>query len=186
MHRIVYILLFFALVSCSTGRIASTSGTKPSETIVFGKLSIDSTRPLDNKKILMHFNDRLWGKHSVWLDESGYFYTKLPLGSNFLALIEYRDNIGFYKNLPENYISINLPAADKIYYIGDITIDWTPVNLTDTRRNGGVAGVLAEAEKKGEYLPVSIENSERTINFFHQKFPDNTKEVLTELVRIDE
>lgn len=172
-------------MGCGTGRIASTSSTKPNETIVFGKLTLDSSRPLANEKILIHFNERLWGKHTVWLDESGYFYMKLPLGNHFISLLEYRDNIGFYKNLPDNYISVNLTEAEKVYYIGDIYITWTPVELADMRRSGGVIGAIGEAEKKGEYIPVSVEPSQQTIDFFKQKFYSNQKEVVYELVAVE-
>lgn len=185
MYRII--LLFLALFSlgCSTGRIATTANTKPNETIVFGKLTLDSSRPLASEKIVLHFNERLWGKHTVWLDESGYFYMKLPLGNHFLSLLEYRDNIGFYKNLPPNYISVNLTEPEKVYYIGDIYLTWTPVELADMRQNKGVVGAIAEAEKKGEYVPASVESSQQTVNFFKQKFIDNQKEIVTELVTIE-
>ncbi|OAV67479.1 hypothetical protein Barb4_02449 [Bacteroidales bacterium Barb4] len=179
MKKLILGLLVLMTFSCGSGRIATTE-TKQTETIVFGKLTIESDKALINKKILMHFNERLWGKHAVWLDESGYFYLKMPLGNNFIALLEYRDG-GYYKNIPDNYISINVPLTDKIYYIGDISLVWTP-SATDKRNNaGGVVGVLAEASKKGEKVNVSVSESDAAINYFKQMFPNNEKEIITSL-----
>jgi hypothetical protein len=185
MKRLVYSLLTFLTLSCGTGRILNTADTKSTETIVFGKLSLTSDRQLINEKILMHFNERLWGKFAVWVDNSGYFYLKLPLGTNYIALLEYREGIGFYKNVPDNYTSVNLTAPDKIYYVGDMTFDWSPSDK-DKRNQGGAAGVIAESSKTGDKIPVTITESKSTIEYFRQKFPDNKKEIITELIKVSE
>lgn len=168
--------------ACGTGRIMTTD-TKSTETIVFGKLTIESSKPLINNKILIHFNERLWGKNAVWLDENGFFYTKLPLGNNFIALLEYRDKMGFYKNIPDNYVSINLPSSDTVYYIGDINFTWTP-SKTDQRQSGGALGVVIEANEKGEKILVTVKETDSTRNYFKQKFPDNKKQILKKLATV--
>mgnify|MGYP006117190027 CR=1 FL=1 len=180
MRNTLYILLTFLIVSCSTGRITTTE-TKPNEAIIFGKLTFENSQELENKKILMHFNERLWGKYAVWLDDNGYFYMKLPLEKNHIALLEYREGIGFYKNIPENYISINIPDSDKIYYVGDIAFTWTPKD-EDKRKQGGATGAIIEAKQDGNNIPVTINSTETTINYFRQKFPNNKKEIVTKLM----
>ncbi|MDR0581765.1 MAG: hypothetical protein LBG31_02260 [Prevotellaceae bacterium] len=175
-------LSIFCLFSCGSGRIVTTE-TKPTETIIFGKFTINSKTPLKNKKVLIHFNERLWGKNAVWLDDNGYFYLKIPLGKNFIALVEYREGMGFYKNIPDNYATFDLSQNDKIYYIGDIELEWTP-SKQDKRKAGGVVGAISEANKKGEKAGITIRDSKETIDYFKQLFPDNTKEIITQLTDI--
>ena len=184
MKNTFYILLTFLAFSCSTGRITTTE-TKSNEAIVFGKLTIESSRQLENKKTLMHFNERLWGKYAVWLDENGYFYTKLPLGENHIALLEYREGVGFYVNIPENYVSIDITDPNKIYYIGDINFTWTPDDK-NKRKQGGATGVIIEAKQNGDYIPVTINKTETTIDYFNQMFPNNKKEIETKLMTLEQ
>ncbi|MDR1583290.1 MAG: hypothetical protein LBS55_08550, partial [Prevotellaceae bacterium] len=179
----VFLAILIMATSCGTGRIVTTE-TKTNETIVFGKLNVISENPLENKKLLMHFNERLWAKNAVWLDEQGYFYMKMPLGKNFIALLEYRDGNGYYKNIPDNYLSIDVLSTENVYCIGDINITWTP-DKSDKRKSGGVAGVVGESKKEGEKLPVIVEKSDATIDYFKQKFPNNKKEIVLSLVTID-
>ena len=129
----------------------------------------------------MHFNERLWGKYAVWLDDSGYFYTKLPLGKNFIALLEYREGAGLFKNIPDNSVSIDLSLPDVVHYIGDISFQWSP-SAADKRMNGGAVGVIAEGRKKGAEIPVSITASPATVSYFRRKFPDNKKDIITTLM----
>jgi hypothetical protein len=178
----IFIILTM-LTSCGTGRIATTE-TKPNETIVFGKLDIVSEKPLNSQKVLVHFNERLWGKNAVRLDEQGYFYMKMPLGQNFIAMIEYLEGVIYYKNVPDNYLSIDVPFSENVYYIGDIHITWTP-DKSDRRKNAGVIGVIAESNIKGEQLSVTVEQSDATIDYFKQKFPDNKKEIKISLITTD-
>jgi hypothetical protein len=109
---------------------------------------------------------------------------KMPLGKNFIALIEYREGVGYYKNIPDNYLSIDVLSPDNVYCIGDIHITWTP-DKSDLRKNAGAIGVIAESKEKGEQLPVSVEKSDATIDYFKQKFPDNKKEIKVNPVTVN-
>jgi hypothetical protein len=175
---------FIALTSCNTKRLTTTD-TNANETIVFGRLDIVSEKPLTNRKILLHFNERLWAKNAVRLDENGYFYMKIPLGKNFIATIEYLESRGYYKNIPNNYLSVEAPSPDNVYYIGDIQITWTPVKSDLRTMTLSIAGTIAESLEKGEQLSVTVKQSDATIDYFKQKFPDNKKEIKTNPVTIN-
>jgi hypothetical protein len=183
MRKVISIILILTSLSCGTGRIITTE-TKRNETIVFGKLTIESSKALKNNKILMHFNERMWAKNAVWLDDSGYFYMKMPVGKNFIALLEYREGMGFHKNIPDNYVTINVPLTDKVYYIGDINFIWTPTDA-DRQKGGGAMGAIIEAKKEGKKILVTTKESETTINYFKQKFPNNTKEIITQTASVN-
>lgn len=189
MKRIFYFTICLLIVGCGSRRIKSTSDTKETETIIFGKVILKSNRELSNKRILMHFNERRFGKNAVWLDENGYFYMKIPLGTNHIALLEYREEMGYFKNILKDYCSVNVPYSDKVYYVGDITFDWTP-SKSDERQTGtgifnGIQAANEEASQKGEKLPALVKNSQSTVEYFKKKFPENRKEIITELITIN-
>jgi hypothetical protein len=179
-------LLFVCLLllaGCGTGRIASTE-TKPHEAIVFGRMTFEGNLPLTSSKVLVHFNERLWGKNVVCLDEEGYFYTKLPLGENDISLLEYRKDADFFANLPRGYASVNLEEADKIYYVGDITVEWTPY-FSFVRNNRGIANALAYINYEEEALPFTVTCSDSSLDYFKRKFPDATKEIVVTYLKIE-
>lgn len=183
MKNTIFVLIAtLLLLSCKSGRIATTE-TKPTETIIFGKLTINSEKEINYKDIWIHFNERLWGKNITRLDEKGYFSVKLPLGHNDIAMLVYgRKN----KNIPKDYVSIDVEDSNTIYYVGDIVIGWKPSNKD--RGNqwagalGGITGALVSANAKGDELPVKVTESNSTIQYFEQKFPENKKKIKTQLV----
>jgi hypothetical protein len=177
MKNIVLIVASFCTFSCVEK--IKTTVTGPSETIVFGKLSFESSKPL-KKFIRMDFNYRISGKNSVIIDDNGYFYMKLPLGYNFISVVE---NGEYYKSIYERYISVNVPLADKVYYVGDISMEWTPCGKD--RRKGGTIGVIKASKEIGVKIPVTVKATEASIKYFKEKFPDNQKEIVTSLITIE-
>ena len=171
------LILITTITSCSTGRITTTT-TKSDEAIVFGRIKIISDKCSENKSIRLHFNNRTSGKHSVLLDDKAFFYTKVPIGTNFLASIV-NGHPSYYKYFPNNYISINIPSSDHIYYIGDIEI-----NLTENEwdlHNGGALGVILAAKQPGHKVPIKVTSSDNSINHFKELFPQNEKDIITQL-----
>ncbi|MBD8346660.1 hypothetical protein [Dysgonomonas sp. HGC4] len=181
MRYIIYCLLSLILLSsCSSGKI-STTETKPTETIIFGRLSIYKDNSIKPQDIWVHFNERNWGKTLARIDDKGYFMAKVPLGKNHIAMLAYSNK---YANLPKSYISIDIEDPNTIYYVGDIYINWSP-NHGEQRSNQGLLGTLVENSKDGKRIPASVKSSESTINYFKQMFPENTKEIETKLIIIE-
>jgi len=191
MRNVIIILFALFTAGCSTGRITTTEDTKPDETIVFGKLIINTNRS-DATQIGIYFNERLLGKYLVVLDSSGYFYTKLRLGENFVAMLDYWVSgvAHYYKNFAYDHVAINLTEAEKVYYIGDISVEWTP-NNKDIRTSGmggaigGMATAVNESKKVDGYLPVSVVINDETIKYFNRLFPENKKEIITKPVTVN-
>lgn len=181
----VLFILSLCLFSCKSGKLTTTE-TKPTETIIFGKLTINSEKEIKYKDIWIHFNERLWGKNITRLDENGCFSAKLPLGHNNVAMLVYGKK---NKNVPKDYISIDVENTDNIYYIGDIHIDWKPTNKDQAGAMaglfGGIAGSVIAANQNGEQLPVNVIESAATIEMFKQQFPANLKEIKTKLVIVN-
>ena len=46
-------------------------------------------------------------------------------------------------------------------------------------------GAVKDAKKPGEKISVTATTSEATINYFKQKFPDNKKEIITQIAKVN-
>lgn len=185
--RNITVIFFISLfiISCKSGKITTTE-TKPTETIVFGKLTINSEKEINYKDIWIHFNERLSANNIARLDENGYFFAKLPVGHNNIAMLIYGKK---NKNIPKDYVSIDVADNNTVYYIGDVFIDWKPSNKDRgailASAFGGVAGALISANTNGEQLPVKITTTDSTIEYFKEQYPNNQKKIKTELIKID-
>lgn len=182
-----YLLCFLCLYlfSCGTGRV-KTLETKSTEVIVFGRVMINHNFD-ESEKTRLHFNERLLGKNTVIPDKNGYFYMKLPLGHNFLALIQSFGKKAYLKNISDNYISIDLNDSNVIYYLGDININWN-VDEKDKPKNntGGLISAIQEANEKGERPIVEVVESTESLDYLQQLFPDNNKPIIYHNIIIGE
>src|ERR1043165_315141 len=78
------------------------------------------------------FLDAFNHKHScnIKRKDSGYFSIQLPLWHNYLTYVHYSDQGDYEKKLPEKYVELTLDSVGRIYYIGDIVMNWD-VELKD-------------------------------------------------------
>lgn len=182
----IFIIAFgFIITGCSTGRIASLN-RKANEAIIIAKIQIKNGDSYLNNKWNFLLDERLWAKWAVCPDEQNYIYMKVPVGKHFIALLQYN---GFHKNIPDNYLTIDI-KENKIYYIGDIVLNWTIDKKNDTTNYysggviGGVAGAVADSKKSGEFIKVDIvDNYDETTKYFTLKFPDS-QSIEKELMKI--
>lgn len=107
---------------------------------------------------------------------------KVPVGKHFIALLQYNE---FRKNIPDNYLTIDT-KENKIYYIGDIVINWTIDPKKDgANLTGGVVGAVADSKETGDYLKVEvIDNYDETTKYFNSKFPGH-QTIEKELMKIN-
>jgi len=180
-------ILGLLVTGCSTGRITSLS-RKPNEAIIIAKIQIkNGDSYLDNKWNFL-LDERLWAKWAAWPDKQNYIYMKVPIGKHFIALLQYK---GFHKNIPDNYLTIDI-TENKIYYIGDIVLNWTIDKAKDAVKYngggaiGGIAGAVANSKKSGEYIKVDVvDNYDETTKYFTSKF-SNSQLIEKKLLKINE
>ena len=173
-------LLAIALVIISTNCNASKLKNltrKPNEAIIIAKIQIKNGDTFLNNKWSLLFNERLWAKWAARPDDANYIYLKVPLGKSFIALVQTND--GYHKNIPNDSLSIDIKES-KIYYIGDIVLNWTIDKKTDrVSYNGGGAlggalGAIAESKKIGDCLKADVtDNYKETTEYFNSKFPNS-------------
>lgn len=179
---ILLIAFGFMVTGCSsTGRITSLN-TKPNEAIILAKIQIrNGDSFLDNKWNFL-LDERLWAKWAAWPDEQNYIYMKVPLGKHFIALLQHKE---FRLNIPDNYLSIDT-QENKIYYIGDIVLNWTIDQKKDQANNlNGAMGAITDAKKSGEYIKVEInDNFNETTKYFNSKFQNN-QPIEKELLKVN-
>lgn len=201
LYLILIAAILFILESCGTGRITSLE-TKENEAIVFGNISIkDDNQYFNNSNITLHFyNEELKKKGKIDVGGDGFFYIKLPLGYNSIVSIEYRRNGHYIKNLPNNYLSFYTNDNSKIYYLGDLNIKWYLSEYEKKTKNhvvmygitgGAVGGAISSAINNynnhnvtSSFASLSVEKTETSKRYFNRTFPDNQKEIVTELINI--
>jgi hypothetical protein len=84
-----------------------------------------------------------------------------------------------------NYLTFNI-KENKIYYIGDIVLNWTIDKKKDASKyNGGIVGAVANSNKSGEYIEVDIaDNYAETTKYFTSKFPE-CQSIEKELLKVN-
>lgn len=197
----LFSIFFLIFSSCGTGRITSLD-TKENEAIVFGKISIkDANQYFSNSNITLHFyNEELKKKGKVDVEGNGFYYIKLPLGHNSIVSVEYHKNGHYIKNLPNNYLSFYTNDNLKIYYLGDLNIKWNLSEYEKKTRNhvvmygiigGAIGGVIAAAASNynnhnvtSSFANLSVEKTDTSKKYFNRAFPENQKEIVTELINI--
>ena len=166
------------LIGCASGQLKTTE-IENDEAIIIARAFIKNNGENINTKWNFLWNERLWGKNAVWVEKDGYVFMKLPKGKHFISLLQYNE---YRKNIPDNYLTINL-EPNKIYYIGDLTFNWN-INKNDGA-NTGVLGAMSDAEKNENKIQVDLtDNYEKTVKEFNEKY-GNSKPVEKQLIRIE-
>lgn len=184
------ITLVLITTNCSAAKLKNLN-RKPNEAIIVAKIQIKNGDSFLNSKWSLLFNERLWAKWCSKPDDQNYIFMKVPIGKNFIALLQTND--GYHTIIPNDYLTIDI-KENKIYYIGDIVLYWT-IDPKTNRVNyngggfiggaiGGALGAVAESKKTGDYLKVDvIDNYKETTEYFNSKFP-NSELIEKELLKI--
>jgi hypothetical protein len=179
-----YIIALFSIVvlaGCALrpfGQLKSIE-TKPDEVIVIGHLKVQDKGKDITTETNLFFNEAAWGTYVYRADTSGYIYTKLKVGENHLARIGHKNRLA---NIPDDYATVTLADAAKVYYIGDISIDVTGMLRTSSGLFG-LVGAVAAAGAGGKHVPIRVTNNPQlAIEYFRTKFPNNKEVVISTLV----
>jgi hypothetical protein len=177
--KLILIPFLGILLGCASGQLKNTAELKNDEAIVIAKAFINNNGNQIQTKWNFMWNERLWGKNAVWIESDGFVAMKLPSGKHFISLLQYNQ---FRKNIPDNYLSIEL-EPNKIYYIGDLTFNWN-ISKEDIT-NTGVIGALSDADKNEDKIQVNLfDNYENVVKKFNEKY-GNVKPIEKQLIRIN-
>lgn len=172
MKKIKWILLLVILLH---GQVHARN--KHNHITIFGRFMLNGHQPLVTHSVWLHFNERLWGRYAVRVDNEGYFTRTLPIGKNHVALLEYREAPDYFLNIADKHMEIDVPAGSTgTYYIGDISMDW-PFTKKDVRSQAGVAGVLGESVVDGRRPKFTVIENEETVNRYKFLHPADTAHV---------
>lgn len=175
--KFLIIPLLGFLIGCASGQLKALD-IKKDEAIIVAKVFIYNNGKKINTKWNFLWNERLWGKNAVWVKKDGFVSMRLPKGRHFISLLQYNQ---YHKNIPDNYLSIEL-EPNKIYYIGDLTFNWD-VSKNDVG-NTGVIGAISDAKKNESKIQVALEDKyEVTVKEFNEKY-GNTEPVEKLLIKI--
>jgi hypothetical protein len=178
-----FILLLLLCAGCSSfagKHIQRLAQLPPTEALVFGKL-----RVLINGKDATPYSNLMFkqGRHAIGGEvkplgpSDGVICAGLPAGDNyFWRLIS--NQSPFSKRYEYSFdptdATLQLPEAGGVYYIGDITIDWTPVkkpsDYVAAFITGGLVGVGLMPYSSGEAVIVVSDNMAEDQKLFQERF----------------
>jgi hypothetical protein len=172
------------IYGCATKPIGQLTKieTDPNEVIVLGQLHIKDKGKNITTETTLFFNEITWGTYAYRADSTGYIYTKLKPGKNNIAQIAYNNQL---LNLPDDFATVQLNDATKVYYIGDITMDVTDKLHTAASGLLGLTGFIIDATSTKKSVPIKVGSLPiPAIDFFNKLFP-NKKEFVTSLLTIE-
>lgn len=192
----LFALAIFTLMVCTS---AKPIKTKPNEAIVFGRFILDNDSDIDHEKIELQFLRSPRGTSKVKVGKDGFFCLKMQIGNTLTDFIQYKDGGTFRKILTNRCLTLSLNEADKIYYVGDIFMKWTPtdrdkikkgfslgVGMGNNSMGGSFAIPIGENYTPGEDCPeITIRETQETIDQFHQIYPDDNREVIIQFMDLN-
>lgn len=190
------LLILIGFTSFTTDK-KFTLETKPGETILMGKLDIYNKGKLKQKDISFQIrNIETGSKRKVKLDDEGYFITKVPAGFYEIKQVHYKDK---YIKLPHGYLTVKANDPNRIFYIGNIYINWSPLHYDRSQSpyfmmsmgvGFGLVGIVAAGainsltETNVDLMPAIVREKENTTERFYKFYPRNNKEIISQPINI--
>lgn len=192
----LFALAIFTLMVCTS---AKPIKTKPNEAIVFGRFILDNDSDIDHEKIELQFLRSPRGTSKVKVGKDGFFCLKMQIGNTLTDFIQYKDGGTFRKILTNSCLTLSFNEADKVYYVGDIFMKWTPtdrdkikkgfslgVGMGNNSMGGSFAIPIGENYTPGEDCPeITIRETQETIDQFHEIYPDDNREVIIQFMDLN-
>ncbi|MBD8346663.1 hypothetical protein [Dysgonomonas sp. HGC4] len=192
----LFILAIFTLLVCTSSKPIKT---KPNEAIVFGRFILDNNSDIDHEKIELQFLRSPRGTAKVKVGKDGFFCLKMQIGNTLTDFIQYKDGGTFRKILTNSCLTLSFNETDKVYYVGDIFMKWTPtdrdkikkgfslgVGMGNNSMGGSFAIPIGENYTPGEDCPeITIREMQETIDQFHQIYPDDNREVIIQFMDLN-
>lgn len=195
-NSILFVLAILILMVCTSSKPIKT---KPHEAIVFGRFILDNDSEINHEKIELNFLRSPNGTAKAKVSSDGFFCIKMQIGNSLTDFIQYKDGGNFRKILTNNCLTLSLTEANKVYYVGDIFMKWTPTDRDKIKKgfslgigmgNNSMAGSFAipigESYTPSEDCPeITIQDMQETIDQFHSLYPDDTREVIIQFMDLD-
>jgi hypothetical protein len=193
---LTFCLLLVAATGCtSVAFINKLDDLRPNDALVFGKIRVlrDGKDVTQCNLISNQAGKSGWGTAMQFLGSGdGVICARLPAGDNYLFKIIYRGGIGIFTaeyryTFDPTLATLHLPQAGGVYYIGDITIDWTPPKsksgkseafLTGALYGGVVGGFISLGTmpcEGGEAVIVVQDNLAENQKLFQERFHTDKK-----------
>jgi hypothetical protein len=145
----------------------------PTEALVIGRIKAVTRNPITRHSLYFMFIKPDGRKRDLIPDDSGYFVATLPLGRSALYDIGFAQESQHKAEIEDNYVVIDIPSLDSIYYVGDIIVDLTKTKYTlGTSRNM-------------ERPPVKLEATMQQLDYYRSVYPDLAAKITTRLMIVN-
>ena len=112
----------------------------------------------DGAKLL--FNERAWGTYAYQVPADGWIITKLPVGRNHLARVGFSKFMrgNFFHDFTPAQTGFVLPAGQRVYYVGDVVIDWSSRGFKPSMMFG-LAGAIVDQMSSDGTLRLTVNDN---------------------------
>lgn len=145
----------------------------PTEALVIGRIKTLTRNPITRHSLYFLFIKPDGRKRALIPDDSGYFAATLPPGKSALYDIGFAQESQHKAEIEDNYVVIDIPSLDSVYYVGDITLD-----LTRTKYTLGTSRNL-------ERPPVKVEATTQQLDYYRSVYPDLAAKIATRLMVVN-
>lgn len=194
----IYLCSLLILILCVS---AKPIKLKPKEAIVIGRVVINidnSNMEINYEKITIAFLNATNKTKKVKLSKDGFFCMKIGINNSFVDYLQYKNGGDFRKIFTENCITFNLPEGEKIYYLGDIEVVWTPSDRDKIKQAfalgigmggphmGGAVNVPISSgyAPQEDCPPIIILNYNDAEKWYKTLYPDDDREIVTNFVNL--
>jgi hypothetical protein len=135
--------------------------------------------------------------YHIHRDDSGYFMLRLPHGYNSLSGVGYFTGSKHYGlAFPKETFETKLEPADKVFYIGDIILNWEievhAAEVFETKDKGLAISGVGSALRKSGYLynlkekrsPINVTNEPRTVARFAEQLGMPASDITSSLLHM--
>lgn len=186
-----------ALLTILTLTSGKPMKTNENEAIVIGRITVDSKKKLNRNNISIRFENKIKGDKSCKVDADGFFVAKIGKDKSFIDHIEYKKDGKYRKRFMEDCATLNLVDGQKVYYIGDIHLKWTPSKEDRVRKafsvsvgvgavhsdDGGDISVQSSYKPEEACHDLTIGKSKDAISWYKKNHPNEDREIETILIR---
>jgi len=163
-------ILSGCVVGVAPTKLTRLDDVSSREAITVAKFSITYNGKDVTKGCNLIFSNKSY--HGCTLDESGYVFMKLPIGTHAIRYVVHKNGL-MQRNFRSDELTCLISGEGTINYIGDISLDWHGV--TGAESVGVIAGIgltgYAFTTTHGKVVVAVASDTAAAQAAFKQKFP---------------
>lgn len=180
-RRAIGVFLLLTIVSsCGTRRFTGIENVGSGEAVAFGRIKIlhNGKDVTEGANVIIDAPSTGIVRWQYQLDRDGVIVAQLPTGNHSVTHIIVESGLSQHR-FETGELSFDLPEGRKVYYLGDVTMDWrgagaaasVPLMVAGAVTGGVMGAALGSTITQGGIV-VSVDDQQESASAtFHQRFP---------------